>query len=117
MRHAVRAHGRRHGVREELRPAARRERRCCSRTTRGRPAATLDTQYLRIADAGAHALVGSHPTWLWGLEHGVNEHGVAIGNEKIWTVDDPRAQPPGCSAWISCGSASSGAAPPTTRST
>ena len=24
----------------------------------------------------------------------LNEHRVAIGNEKIWTVDDPRGQPP-----------------------
>ena len=24
----------------------------------------------------------------------MNEHGVAIGNEKIWTVDDPHALPP-----------------------
>ena len=55
----------------------------------------LDTQYLRIADTGAHALVGSHPTWLWGLEHGVNEHGVAIGNERVWTIDDPRVQTAG----------------------
>jgi secernin len=55
----------------------------------------LDTQYLRIPDAGAYALVASHPTWLWGAEHGLNEHGVAIGNELIWTVDDPRAQPSG----------------------
>ena len=53
----------------------------------------LDTQYLRIPDAGAAAVTGSHPTWLWGIEHGVNEHGVAIGNERIWTIDDPRAQP------------------------
>jgi secernin len=57
------------------------------------PGDVLDTQYLRIADPGAFAFVGSHPTWLWGAEHGVNEHGVAIGNEKVWTVDDPHALP------------------------
>jgi secernin len=63
---------------------------------RARPAGgTLHTQYLEIADRGAYALVGSHPTWLWGLEHGVNEHGVAIGNERVWTVDDPRIQTAG----------------------
>src|ERR1700680_3900396 len=56
---------------------------------------TLHTQYLQIPDVGASALVGSHPTWLWGIEHGVNAHGVAIGNERIWTIDDPRAQPYG----------------------
>src|SRR5690348_2182678 len=61
-----------------------------------RPAGpALDTQYLRIPDTGAHALVASHPAWLWGAEHGLNEHGVAIGNEKIWTVDDPHAQATG----------------------
>ena len=60
-----------------------------------RAGAALETQYLRIPDPGAHALLASHPTWLWGAEHGLNEHGVAIGNEKIWTVDDPNAQPAG----------------------
>jgi secernin len=55
---------------------------------------SLATQYLTVPDTGAGALVGSRPVWLWGLEHGVNEHGVAAGNEKVWTVDDARAGPP-----------------------
>jgi len=54
----------------------------------------LQMQYLRIPDPGAAAVIVSRPTWLRGAEHGINEHRVAIGNEKIWTVDDPRAQPP-----------------------
>ena len=54
----------------------------------------LRTQYLELPDPGAYAVVGSRPTWLWGFEHGVNEHGVAIGNERIWTTDDARAEPP-----------------------
>jgi hypothetical protein len=61
---------------------------------RRRPAGGgLRTQYLTIEDRGAAALVGSRPIWTWGLEHGVNEHGVAMGNEQIWTVDDPRDFP------------------------
>ena len=54
----------------------------------------LRTQYLTIPDTGAYALIGSRPTWLWGFEHGVNEHRVAIGNEKVWTTDNARAQSP-----------------------
>ena len=54
-----------------------------------RPAGGIvDTQYLTLPDTGAYALLGSRPEWLWGFEHGVNEHRVAIGNEKVWTVDD-----------------------------
>ncbi len=55
---------------------------------------TLRTQYLSIGDAGAHATFLSCPTWLWGAEHGVNEHGVAIGNERVSTTHDAAAAKP-----------------------
>jgi secernin len=55
---------------------------------------TLRTQYLSIGDTGAHATFLSRPTWLWGAEHGVNEHGVAIGNERVSTVHDAAAAKP-----------------------
>jgi secernin len=60
----------------------------------GPPGATVAATYVAVPDTGAGALLGSQPTWMWGLEHGVNEHRVAIGNEKVWTIDDPKAVPP-----------------------
>ena len=55
---------------------------------------TLRTQYLSIGDTGAHAAFLSSPTWLWGAEHGVNEFGVAIGNERVSTVHDAAGAKP-----------------------
>jgi len=54
----------------------------------------LRLTHVTIEDVGAYALAGSRPAWCWGMEHGVNEHRVAIGNEKVWTIDDPRASRP-----------------------
>src|ERR1700733_3700763 len=48
--------------------------------------ATVHCQYLEIPQvAETAAMIGSRPFWLWGLEHGLNEHGVAIGNEAVLT--------------------------------
>ena len=54
----------------------------------------LRTQYLDMPDTGAFALVGSRPVWLWGFEHGVNEHRVVIGNEAVYTTEKPVREPP-----------------------
>ncbi len=56
--------------------------------------AALRTQYLSIDGHDSLATLGSRPTWLWGFEHGVNEQRVAIGNERVFTVDDAAAASP-----------------------
>lgn len=56
----------------------------------GRPAGgRLATQYLEIDDAGASPTLLARPTWLWGAEHGVNAHRVAVGNERVYTAHPP----------------------------
>ncbi len=48
--------------------------------------ATVHCQYLEIPQVSeTAAVIGSRPFWLWGFEHGLNEYGVAIGNEAVLT--------------------------------
>lgn len=59
------------------------------------PGGRLSTSHIEIEDGGAFALIGARPEWGWGLEHGVNEHRLAIGNEKLYTQLNPNKEPPG----------------------
>lgn len=50
--------------------------------------ARLRCQYIDIPQVEeTAAVIGSQPFWLWGFEHGLNEHGVAIGNHTVFTKD------------------------------
>lgn len=51
-----------------------------------RRGATVKCQYLEIPQVEETlGFIGSRPYWLWGLEQGMNERGVAIGNEAVFT--------------------------------
>lgn len=50
--------------------------------------ARLRLAYREIPEAGhVFAHLGASPYWCWGHEFGLNEHGVTIGNEALFTRD------------------------------
>jgi len=54
------------------------------------PGADVRCQYVAVPQVRETARVlGSRPVWLWGFEHGINEHGVAIGNETVFAREAP----------------------------
>ncbi len=57
-------------------------------------AGSLRTTYLDVEDRGPRlGVLGSRPRWMWGFEHGINEAGLAVGNEAVYTTLDPRDFP------------------------
>ncbi len=48
---------------------------------------TLKCTYVSIPQAReTYSILISQIDWMWGCEHGANEHGVVIGNEAVWTL-------------------------------
>lgn len=50
--------------------------------------AALRCTYIEIPQVTeTFRLIGSRPFWCWGFEHGLNEHGVAIGNHTVFSKE------------------------------
>jgi len=43
--------------------------------------------------AETYRVMGHSPWWVWGFEHGVNEHAVAIGNQSVFSREPVEEQP------------------------
>jgi secernin len=58
------------------------------------PGSTVRCTHLDIPQVGeTYAVMGHSPWWVWGFEHGVNEHGVAVGNETVFSKEEIEATP------------------------
>ncbi len=56
--------------------------------------AMLECTYITITQvAETYRVMGHSPWWAWGFEHGVNEHGVAIGNQALSSREPVEAEP------------------------
>ncbi len=52
---------------------------------------TLKCTYIEIPQVEeTYEVLLCQPFWMWGAEMGVNEHGVVIGNEAVWTEEPVR---------------------------
>jgi len=59
------------------------------------PRARLRCTHIEIPQvAETYRVMGHSPAWVWGFEHGVNEHGVAIGNQTVFS-NEPLEETPG----------------------
>ena len=59
---------------------------CYLPPVRGDTDAEVATTYIRIPQVpDRHGVILSRPAWIWGGEMGVNDRGVAIGNEAVFT--------------------------------
>jgi hypothetical protein len=58
--------------------------------------ATTRCTHVAVPGLGGETVgfVGTRPAWMWGVEHGVNDAGVAAGNATVYTELDPRPFPP-----------------------
>ena len=53
------------------------------------PGATVQCTYIEIPQVShTYAMLGSKPYWMFGFEMGINEFGLAIGNEAEWSRCD-----------------------------
>jgi dipeptidase len=43
--------------------------------------------------AETYRVMGHSPWWVWGFEHGVNEHGVAVGNQSVFSREPCEEEP------------------------
>jgi dipeptidase len=58
------------------------------------PGSKVKCTYIEIPQvAHTHAVFLSKPFWMWGAEMGVNEHGLAIGNEAIYSKYPANKEP------------------------
>jgi dipeptidase len=59
------------------------------------PGARVRCTHIEIPQvAETYRVMGHSPEWVWGFEHGVNEHAVAIGNHSVFS-NDPLEKEPG----------------------